>query len=75
MGVAATTRVAKNSQWGGYFRGLRAEPPAAKDWGLGDISPSCRRYGNLGTESPALENFTFFANNLILGLFKEIILF
>ena len=38
--------------------------------GSGCGAPSRRRYGGLGVEPPALENFAFFCkNNLILGLF------
>ena len=64
-------RVARNSQWGGLFGGLGAEPPAAEgQWGSGGEALSRRRHGGLEAEPPALENFAFFCkNNFILGLF------
>ena len=75
-----TRRVARNSQWRGCLEGLGAEPlaaggqrgspPAAGGWGSWGKPPSRRRYGVLGAEPPALENFAFFCkNNLILELF------
>ena len=47
-----TRRVARNSQWGGCFGGLGAEPPAAGgQWGSGGEAPSRRRLGVWG-QSP-----------------------
>ena len=71
--VNSRRRVARNSQWGGCFGVLGAEPPAAGcqwgsggeapsagGWGFGGKAPSRRRHGCLGAEPPALENFAFF---------------
>ena len=73
QGMFPIRRVVRNLQWGGYFGvwgrspqipeangGLRAKPPAAKDWESGGKAPSRRRHGRLEVEPPALENFAFF---------------
>ena len=70
--------VAKNSQLGGCFGSLGAEPPKAV--GGPGAKPQPPEAGSLGTkptaagdleaEPPTLENFAFFCKNtLILGLF------
>ena len=44
--------IARNSQWGGCFGGLGAEPPAAGgQWGSGGEGPSGRKLGVWG-QSP-----------------------
>ena len=74
--VNSCRRVARNSQWGGCFGVLGAEPPAAGcQWGSGGEAPSAGGtggHGGLGAPPPAFENFAFFfaKNNFILGLFS-----
>ena len=56
-----TRRVARNSQWGGYFRGLGSEPPAAGGWGFGGKAPSRRSHGSLGWSPQRSKILHFFA--------------
>ena len=72
--VNSRRRVARNSQWGGCFGVLGAEPPAPPDanggleaklpapeaGGSGAKPPAAGGTGAWGAEPPALESFAFF---------------
>ena len=82
--VNSRRRVARNSQWGGCFGVLGAEPPAAGcQWGSGGEAPAPEAGGS-GTKPPAAGGtgdwgrspqrskilHFFCKNNFILGLFS-----
>ena len=70
--VNSRRRVARNSQWGGCFGVLGAEPPAAGcQWGSGGEAPSAGGWG-FGGKAPSARKFCIFfcKNNFILGLFS-----